>query len=84
MPVNVELVKILTILELTGGKFSRDPAKIKSTVRSSIFIFITIRCKYECLIKKSLFTNKISLHCARIENQDCAFSYQPIHLNTSL
>lgn len=36
MPVNVELVKILTILELTGGKFSSDPAKIRSTVLSSI------------------------------------------------
>lgn len=35
-PVNVELVKILTILELTGGKDSKEPAKIKSTVRSSI------------------------------------------------
>lgn len=35
-PVNVELVKILTILELTGGKDSKEPANIKSTVRSSI------------------------------------------------
>lgn len=35
-PVNVELVNILTILELTGGRDSNEPAKIKSIVRSSI------------------------------------------------
>lgn len=28
LPVNVELVNILTIFELTGGKFSNEPAKI--------------------------------------------------------
>lgn len=37
-PVNVELVKIRTILELTGGKFSSEPAKIVSIVRSSILV----------------------------------------------
>ncbi|EFA05280.1 hypothetical protein TcasGA2_TC015437 [Tribolium castaneum] len=30
LPVNVELVKIRTIFELTGGRFSSEPAKIKS------------------------------------------------------
>lgn len=38
-PVNVELVKILTIFELTGGKLSKLPAKIWSTVLSSIVHF---------------------------------------------
>ena len=37
MSVNVELVKIRTILELTGGKSLRLPANILSTVFSSIF-----------------------------------------------
>lgn len=46
--MNVELVKILTILELTGGKFSRDPAKIKSTVLSSISDY-TINIPTTCL-----------------------------------
>lgn len=36
LPVNVELVKIRTIFELTGGRFSSEPAKIKSMVRSSM------------------------------------------------
>ena len=36
--MNVELVKILTIFELTGGSCSKEPAKIKSTVLSSILI----------------------------------------------
>lgn len=35
-PVNVELVKIRTIFELTGGKDSRDPWNIESIVLSSI------------------------------------------------
>ena len=37
MSVKVELVKILTILELTGGRSTKLPAKILSTVFSSIF-----------------------------------------------
>lgn len=36
LPVNVELVKILTIFELTGGRDFSEPPKIRSTVRSSI------------------------------------------------
>lgn len=36
IPVKVELVKIRTIFELTGGNDSKEPANIKSTVRSSI------------------------------------------------
>lgn len=36
LPVNVELVKMRTIFELTGGNVSSEPANIKSTVRSSI------------------------------------------------
>ena len=32
VPVKVELVKMRTILELTGGKVASDPAKIESTV----------------------------------------------------
>jgi len=36
LPVKVELVKIRTIFELTGGKFSKEPANIKSMVLSSI------------------------------------------------
>jgi hypothetical protein len=36
--VKVELVKILTILELTGGRFSKLPWKIVSIVRSSMFV----------------------------------------------
>ena len=35
-PVNVELVKMRTILELTGGRLCREPAKMRSTVRSSM------------------------------------------------
>lgn len=35
-PVNVELVKIRTIFELTGGRDSKEPANMKSMVRSSI------------------------------------------------
>lgn len=35
----MELVKIRTILELTGGRFSKEPAKIVSIVLSSIFAF---------------------------------------------
>lgn len=38
VPVNVELVKIRTIFELTGGKVSSEPANIKSTVLSSILV----------------------------------------------
>lgn len=45
LPVNVELVKILTIFELTGGKFSNEPAKIVSMVRSSILF----DCGFEVL-----------------------------------
>lgn len=48
LPVKVELVKIRTIFELTGGKDSKEPAKIKSTVLSSI---VNIISKLEiCLI----------------------------------
>lgn len=36
--MKVELVKMRTILELTGGKFSKLPWKIVSTVRSSIAV----------------------------------------------
>lgn len=36
--MKVELVKILTILELTGGRFSREPAKMRSMVRSSMVV----------------------------------------------
>ena len=36
MSVNVELVKMRTIFELTGGKSVRLPEKILSTVFSSI------------------------------------------------
>ena len=36
LPVNVELVKILTIFELTGGKDLSDPEKIESITFSSI------------------------------------------------
>lgn len=32
MPVNVELVKIRTIFELTGGNDSNEPANIKSVI----------------------------------------------------
>ena len=38
MSVNVELVKIRTIFELTGGKSTSDPANIRSIVCSSIFV----------------------------------------------
>lgn len=37
LPVKVELVNILTIFELTGGKDLSDPENIKSIVLSSIF-----------------------------------------------
>lgn len=37
LPVKVELVKIRTIFELTGGRDFNDPAKIESIVFSSIF-----------------------------------------------
>lgn len=40
LPVNVELVKIRTIFELTGGNDSNEPQNIKSTVLSSIMKFI--------------------------------------------
>ena len=36
MSVKVELVKMRTILELTGGKFVREPANIESIVFSSM------------------------------------------------
>lgn len=39
LPVKVELVKMRTILELTGGSVPRDPAKIRSTVWSSILFY---------------------------------------------
>ena len=41
--VNVELVKMRTILELTDGRFVRHPANIASIVFSSIVIFL---CRY--------------------------------------
>lgn len=40
IPVKVELVKMRTIFELTGGRDSSDPAKIKSTVRSSMLLLL--------------------------------------------
>ena len=36
MSVKVELVKIRTTLELSGGKFSRQPENILSTASSSL------------------------------------------------
>lgn len=38
VPVKVELVNILTIFELTGGRDFKDPAKIESIIVSSIFL----------------------------------------------
>ena len=43
MSVKVELVKIRTILELTGGKFVKQPAKMASIVFSSILVTSFIR-----------------------------------------
>ena len=43
MSVKVELVKIRTILELTGGKFVKHPAKMASIVFSSILVMSVIR-----------------------------------------
>ena len=43
MSVKVELVKIRTILELTGGKFVKQPAKMASIVFSSILAKLVIR-----------------------------------------
>ena len=43
MSVKVELVKIRTILELTGGKFVKQPAKMASIVFSSIVAKLVIR-----------------------------------------
>jgi len=37
-PVNVELVKMRTIFELTGGRDSREPRNMESMVRSSILV----------------------------------------------
>ena len=39
MSVKVELVNIRTTLELRGGRVSRVPAKIRSTVASSLGMF---------------------------------------------
>lgn len=54
LPVNVELVKIRTILELTGGNsWFKLPAKIRSMVRSSIFIiflFFRDETQYFCVL----------------------------------
>ena len=43
MSVKVELVKMRTILELTGGKFVKQPAKMASIVFSSILVMSAIR-----------------------------------------
>lgn len=53
--VNVELVKIRTIFELTGGRDFNEPANMKSMVRSSIFLlffnyFVRNLLKLLCLI----------------------------------
>ena len=40
MSVKVELVNIRTTLELRGGRVSRVPAKIRSTVASSLGMFL--------------------------------------------
>lgn len=62
IPVNVELVKIRTIFELTGGNDSKEPANIKSTVRSSIIaVFQFWKVNYENFVvlpSTRLYLNK--------------------------
>lgn len=51
--MNVELVKIRTIFELTGGRDFKDPAKIESIVFSSILNYFSLEnSKLEILHKK--------------------------------
>lgn len=45
-PVNVELVKMRTIFELTGGRDSSEPRNMESIVRSSIIGLLSSRVSW--------------------------------------
>lgn len=67
-PVNVELVKMRTIFELTGGRDSSEPRNMESIVRSSIMLdceapareLVTLCCR----------RNPINI-CAKLGPRNC-------------